>query len=120
MAPGRFTPDFLKIDRGFVSTITSDTSDAAIVRSTIELAHCLGLTVTAEGTADLATLLTLADMGCDLAQGFFLSQAVPLKELVTLVEHLDAWAPELLRSSGQVKAHPSYPSAPAAILAAQR
>ena len=110
----------LKIDRGFVSAITSDTSDAAIVRSTIELAHCLGLTVTAEGTADLTTLLTLADMGCDLAQGFFLSQAVPLKELVTLVEHLDVWAPELLRSSGQVKAHPSYPSAPAAILAAQR
>ena len=110
----------LKIDRSFVDSITANLQDAAIVQSTIELAHRLGLTVTAEGTADLATLLMLADMGCDLAQGFFLSDAVPLKDLVTLVEYLDGWVPELLGNSGHIKAHPSYPSAPAAIPAAQR
>ena len=110
----------LKIDRSFVQSITADSHDAAIVHSTIELAHRLGLTVTAEGTADLATLLMLADMGCDVAQGFFLSEAVPLKELVTMVEHLDAWAPELLGNSWHIKAHPSYPSTPDAISLAQR
>lgn len=110
----------LKIDRGFVAAITSDAHDAAIVRSTIEMAHRLGLTVTAEGTADLATLLALRDMGCDLAQGFFLSKAVPFDDLVPLVAALDAQASALLHEPAPGSSQPGYVSAPAATSTAQR
>ncbi|MEZ5374422.1 MAG: EAL domain-containing protein [Microthrixaceae bacterium] len=88
----------LKIDRGFVTTITSDPGDAAIVRSTIELAHNLGLTVTAEGAGDLETLMLLKDMGCDLVQGFFISEAVPFEQLAPLVDEVNEKVPEILRT----------------------
>lgn len=88
----------LKIDRGFVTTITSDPGDAAIVRSTIELAHNLGLTVTAEGAGDLETLMLLKDMGCDLVQGFFISEAVPFEKLGPLVAEVNQKVPEILRT----------------------
>ncbi|MDQ8022589.1 MAG: EAL domain-containing protein [Moraxellaceae bacterium] len=63
----------LKIDRSFVRDMLQDEQDAIIVRSTIGLAHSLGLTVVAEGVEDLATLERLRDFGCDQAQGYFLS-----------------------------------------------
>ncbi len=51
-----------------------DDNSAIIVRSTIELGHSLGLTVTAEGVEDRATSETLERLGCDRVQGFFHSQ----------------------------------------------
>ncbi len=110
----------LKIDRGFVTAMTSNSDDAAIVRSTIEMAHQLGLTVTAEGATDLTTLTTLREMGCDLAQGFYISEPVPFDDLVPLVTHLDATAPALLRGAGPIEARLGQPSALVATSPAQR
>jgi len=67
----------LKIDRSFVSHMLEDEGSHIIVRSTIELAHNLGLTVVAEGVEDAATYSALADMGCDLAQGYHISRPLP-------------------------------------------
>jgi diguanylate cyclase (GGDEF)-like protein len=64
----------LKIDRSFVSPMLRDESALIIVRSTINLAHDLGMYITAEGVEDDATLHRLALLGCDLAQGYFLSR----------------------------------------------
>lgn len=64
----------LKIDRAFVSDMIDDTDDAMIVRSTVDLAHNLGLNTVAEGVENEATLKTLETMGCDLAQGYLISR----------------------------------------------
>jgi diguanylate cyclase (GGDEF)-like protein len=73
----RLPVDEIKIDRSFVSAMLSSESDAAIVRSTIDLARNLGLVVTAEGVEDEATRRRLAQMGCDLAQGYELCRPLP-------------------------------------------
>ena len=80
----------LKIDRSFVTNITSMPADAAIVRSTIELCHELGFTVGADGVADAATLSALASFGCDLAQGTHLSGPVPIEQLDERIEELES------------------------------
>jgi diguanylate cyclase len=66
--------DEIKIDRGFVSSMSSEEKDAFIVRSTIALGKNLGLRVVAEGVEDSATLHELRWLGCDIAQGFLMSQ----------------------------------------------
>ena len=79
----------LKIDRTFISTLADTASDAAIVRSTIELCHELGLTVGADGVPDATTLSLLAGFGCDHAQGVHLSEPVPIDELPARVAELE-------------------------------
>ena len=64
----------LKIDKSFVIGMVRDASDNVIVRSTIELAHNMGLVVVAEGVEDEATLERLRTLGCDIVQGFYLSR----------------------------------------------
>jgi EAL domain-containing protein (putative c-di-GMP-specific phosphodiesterase class I) len=71
----------LKIDRTFVNNMDEDGSDAFIVRSTIDLARNLGLQVVAEGVETAATLDQLAALGCDLAQGYYLSRPLPAEAL---------------------------------------
>jgi diguanylate cyclase (GGDEF)-like protein len=71
----------LKIDRTFVSGMEADHSNAAIVRSTIELGHNLGLTVAAEGVETDHELAVLRRYGCDLAQGFLFARPMPAAEL---------------------------------------
>jgi EAL domain-containing protein (putative c-di-GMP-specific phosphodiesterase class I) len=71
----------LKIDRSFVGNMVRDESDLTIVRSTIDLSHNLGLSVIAEGVEDAATLSLLAGMGCDRAQGYYISRPVPAGKL---------------------------------------
>jgi EAL domain-containing protein (putative c-di-GMP-specific phosphodiesterase class I) len=70
----RLPVDEIKVDQSFVTGLASVQGDAVIVRSTIELAHNLGLTVVAEGVEDRAALDMLVGYGCDSAQGFFLSR----------------------------------------------
>ncbi|ACU70238.1 diguanylate cyclase/phosphodiesterase [Catenulispora acidiphila DSM 44928] len=77
--------DEIKIDRSFVGGIGFDADDAAIVRSTIDLAHSLGLRVVAEGVEDSATWSTLDDYGCDEAQGWLVSKALPPGEICALL-----------------------------------
>ena len=69
----------LKIDRSIVKDITVAQRDALIVRSTIDLAHSLGLKVVAEGVEDAGCLQLLSAMGCDHAQGYLIArpQALP-------------------------------------------
>jgi len=67
----------LKIDRAFVSGMEADKRNAAIVRSTIELGHNLGLTVVAEGVETDHELAELRRFGCDSAQGFYFARPMP-------------------------------------------
>lgn len=64
----------VEVDRSFVQGTTTDPGDAAVVRSTIDLAHQLGLPMVAEGVEDVATLDLLAAWGCDTVQGFHVSR----------------------------------------------
>jgi EAL domain-containing protein (putative c-di-GMP-specific phosphodiesterase class I) len=63
--------DELKIDRSFICDLATDRDDMAIVRSTINLGHDLGLSVVAEGVEDVGTSELLRELGCDIAQGFY-------------------------------------------------
>jgi diguanylate cyclase (GGDEF)-like protein len=71
----------IKIDRAFVDSMIEEPSDAMIVRSTVDLGHNLGLDVVAEGIEDEATWVALRDLGCDFAQGFFMSKPVPAEDI---------------------------------------
>jgi diguanylate cyclase (GGDEF)-like protein len=73
--------DQLKLDRSFVLPMSEDPRAAAIVRSTIELAHSLGMTLVAEGVEDESTAAQLALSGCDESQGFYFSEALPAGQL---------------------------------------
>ena len=86
----------LKIDRSFVAGILDDPASAAIVRSTIDLAHHLGLSVVAEGVEDDGTLLSLRDMRCYAAQGFGIGRPVAPDVLLALVEAIEARMPALV------------------------
>lgn len=79
----------LKIDRGYTTAVSSVSSDAEAVASTIELAHDLGLSVTALGVTDAAALSRLTAMGCDRAQGLHLSDPVPFEDLPARVAQLE-------------------------------
>ena len=77
----RLPLDEVKIDRSFVMGMTDDDNDAAIVRTTIDLARNLGLEVVAEGVESQQILNDLSALSCDVAQGFFLSRPLPAAEL---------------------------------------
>ena len=68
----------LKIDQSFIKYMSLNKDDEAIVRSTIDLAHNLGLTVVAEGVETRAALKILGALGCDTAQGNLISRPLPI------------------------------------------
>jgi len=68
----------IKIDRSFVMDMINDPDDEAIVKSTIDLGHNLGLIVVAEGIEDDETYKRLGQLGCDTAQGFLISKPLPI------------------------------------------
>jgi diguanylate cyclase len=70
----------LKIDRSFVKDMERNRDDAIIVRSTVDLAHNLGLSVIAEGVETATTLEMLREMGCDQVQGYHISRPLPPHE----------------------------------------
>ncbi len=72
----------LKIDQSFVSNLSTDDEARAIVKTCIMLGHELNMKVVAEGVEDGATLEQLRNMGCDLAQGYFISRPVSADKLV--------------------------------------
>jgi diguanylate cyclase (GGDEF)-like protein len=73
--------NILKIDRSFITDLTTNRGDLAIVSSTIVLAHKLGLTVVAEGVETKQQLEVLRSLGCDKVQGFLLAQPMPIDSL---------------------------------------
>jgi diguanylate cyclase (GGDEF)-like protein len=81
----------LKIDRSFVMGMANDPGSAVIVRSAVDLGHNLGLSVVAEGVQDATARNDLADMGCDLVQGYDICGPIPARELELWIEtHLAA------------------------------
>lgn len=75
-----YAVDQIKIDRSFISEVTSNMDDWAIVRATLGLAKSLGIQTVAEGLEECAQLKCLQTLGCDYGQGFFFSPAVPADE----------------------------------------
>jgi diguanylate cyclase (GGDEF)-like protein len=69
--------DELKLDKSFVMRMIEDAGAGAIVRTTVDLAHSLGLTLVAEGVEDAAALAELERLGCDVAQGYHISKPLP-------------------------------------------
>jgi diguanylate cyclase (GGDEF)-like protein len=78
--------DELKLDRSFVSHLTSDERAAAIVRSTLQLSRDLGMSMVVEGVEDAATLASLQAWGCDVAQGYHIARPMPAEKFL-------AWLP---------------------------
>ena len=92
----RYPFDTLKIDRSFVSDITTDPQDRELVNAVIAMAHSLGLTVVAEGVESEAELNYLNSRGCDLAQGYLFSRPLSASELIE-------WAKKNIYSGHQRK-----------------
>jgi diguanylate cyclase len=82
----RIAADELKIDKAFVMSLDESAKDALLVKSTIDLAHSLGMTVTAEGVETQTALALLRGMGCDTAQGYLIARPLALP---ALIERLD-------------------------------
>jgi len=80
----------LKIDKSFIMDMDTDSDDEAIVHSVIDMAHILGLIVIAEGVENGTVLKLLAELGCDLAQGYHISRPLPAK-LITPTLSLGSW-----------------------------
>lgn len=95
----------VKIDRSFVAGMVEDRNDATIVRTSIDLAHNLGMKVVAEGVESLETLNLLADLGCDSAQGYFISTPVPPANLIPWMIQ-SPWASSLAAYPAARKATP--------------
>lgn len=87
----RFPVDKLKVDRSFVSGLGQDESDSAIVAAVINLAHTLGLEAVAEGVETADQLLGLRQLGCDLAQGFYMARPMPDEQLLNLLAENPSW-----------------------------
>ncbi|MBI1822997.1 MAG: EAL domain-containing protein [Nitrospirae bacterium] len=82
----------LKIPRSFIKEISTGKEDLKIVRSIIDLAHSLELKVTAVGVEDKVTLLKLIELGCDSAQGHYMSPPIPIKEVFGMIfKPLEHW-----------------------------
>jgi diguanylate cyclase (GGDEF)-like protein len=81
----RLPVDVIKIDKSFVMEMAEDASDAAIVRSTVDLAHNLGLRVVAEGVESADAWHHLETLGCDYAQGYYLARPLPAEAATRLI-----------------------------------
>ncbi len=75
--------DTVKIDKSFVMDMTQDEGNALIVRSTIDLAHNLGVEVIAEGVEMHEAWVELSILGCDAAQGYYINRPIPAAEFIT-------------------------------------
>jgi diguanylate cyclase len=82
--------DELKIDKSFITALHTSHRDPLIVRSTIDLAHALGMTVTAEGVETPAAFALLSVMGCDMVQGYLVSRPMQLVDLPAFITSFDA------------------------------
>lgn len=82
----------IKIDKAFVAGLETDHRAAAIVRCLIDLASTLGLEIVAEGVEGAAQRDLLLDMGCELAQGFLWTPAMPPDEFVGLLSHVPVFS----------------------------
>ena len=81
-----FPVDILKIDRSFVNNMENGVSDAALVKSIIDMAHTLGFQVIAEGVEEASQLLMLMEFGCDIFQGYYFSKPISADEFIHYIK----------------------------------
>jgi len=81
----RLPVDEIKVDRSFISNLGAEGDDAIIVRSTIDLAHNLGLTVVAEGVEERGVVEILLEYECDSAQGYLFGRPIGAEELTEVL-----------------------------------
>ena len=86
----------VKIDKSFVMSMAEDPGNAMIVKSTIDLGHNLGLEVVAEGVEDHSVYNQLAALGCDYAQGYYLSRPLSPEKMTVWLEVFSTGAGEPL------------------------
>ena len=113
----------LKIDKAFVIGMTADrggAEDTAIVRSTADLAHNLGLTVVAEGVENQWTLDLLSSFGCDQAQGYHIARPMPLGRVRQLARHVALARARELTAAPTSRARPAARRHPVARVAEAR
>ncbi len=79
----------VKIDKSFVFDMVNNESDASIVKSVINLVHSFDYSVVAEGVENLETLRMLENLGCDVAQGYLFSKALPVDELIAKIKTIE-------------------------------
>jgi diguanylate cyclase (GGDEF)-like protein/PAS domain S-box-containing protein len=96
----RFPVEVVKIDRSFVRDITTDPDDTMIALAVIDMAHNLGLKVTAEGVEDEEQLNVLQRNGCDIVQGFYFGRPVPVAEFTEELKR-ELWYQPVASESGQ-------------------
>ena len=87
----KFDIDYLKIDQSFVSNLEEGSDDMALCEAIIVMAHKLGLKVIAEGVETPGQRDILVAFGCDYAQGYLFSKAVPSEEFEALLERTNGW-----------------------------
>ena len=92
----------LKIDRFFVDDAPSSKDSALIVKSIIDLAYGLGLTVTAEGVETEEQLKLLRDLGCDVAQGFFVAEPLYPDKLIPWLDEFEERWHQMIRDEPQL------------------
>ncbi|WP_378945741.1 putative bifunctional diguanylate cyclase/phosphodiesterase [Mesorhizobium sp. ANAO-SY3R2] len=94
----RMPIDRIKIDRSFVSNLTTSAQDLAIVRGVIDIAHGMGKVVTAEGVETPEQIELLCDLGCDYLQGWHFAKACNIAHLPYVLSHM----PPVPKGSGAV------------------
>jgi len=83
----------LKIDRGFIADMLVDNNDAAIVEASLQLAHTMGLQVTAEGIENIAQANELRRLNCGYGQGYLFGRPVPAEDLMASITNFDTPKP---------------------------
>jgi len=102
----RFPVDSLKVDRSFVSGMSERPENMAIVRTVVDLARSLGLSVVVEGIETKEQLAFVRQLGCEYAQGWLFAKAMEAHEVERILEGPDAILLPLKRNGG-----PPFPSA---------
>jgi diguanylate cyclase (GGDEF)-like protein len=100
----RLPVDELKIDRSFMAHAHERRDDATIVRSTIELAHSMGLKVVAEGVEDPKGWNLLRSLRCDFAQGYLISRPLPVGDVAAFVRRANDLLPASDSTVAQIRA----------------
>jgi diguanylate cyclase (GGDEF)-like protein len=86
-----FPIDMLKIDRSFVERMTDRTDAKGLVPLIINIAHTMGMSVTAEGVETQQQLAQLRELGCALGQGFLFSEAIDSAQAIALIKSAPQW-----------------------------
>jgi len=103
----RSTPEFIKIDRFFIDSIHKDAKKKMLVKSIVQLSIQLGITVIAEGIETEKEVLVCKELGCHLAQGYFVQRPqVDINEILSCYEHITkAIHPHLGKNRQQIKTY---------------